>query len=400
MLSWKIALRYLLAKKSHKAVNVISVISLVGVAVSTAAIIIVLSVFNGFSDLAHSRLTLLEPDIKVSPAVGKIIPDADAIATRLGKLPGVKGAIPTITERGLLVSRDAQLPIVIHAVPDSFSSVVDIDSAVIDGAFLTRYADLPAAALSVGVAVEMHTRPDPEKGFSIYVPRRSGRINPANPAASYVNLQFVPTSVVRSSQDKFDKEGVIIPLSAARHLLEYTHEASAIELSLLPGANTEALKAEINTLVPDANVESRIEQLADAFRMIKIEKWITFLLMSFILIIASFNIISTLSLLVIEKRDNMATLRAMGASASRCRNIFVIEGWLITTLGGVAGIIVGAALSLAQQMWGIITLSGEKSSLIISAYPCRLAPSDMLLTLLLVIIVGFIIAQSTRLFSK
>lgn len=400
MLAWKIALRYLLAKKSHRAVNVISMISMAGVAVATAAIVIVMSVFNGFADLAHSRLTILEPDIKVIPVRGKIIAGADSVARMLGGIEGVRAAYPTVTERALLISRDSQRPVIVHAVPDEFAQAVPVDSAIIYGAYLSVYGDDYAGAMSVGVAVALHLRPDPEERLTLYAPRRGGRINPTNPAASFMSIKFVPTSVVRSSQEKFDNDGVIIPLSAARELFGLDSEASAIELSLNPGADAGAVKSRISELLPDVSVMSRLEQLADVFRMIEIEKWVTFLLLAFILVVASFNIISTLSLLVIEKRDNMSTLRALGAPAAMCRKIFVIEGWLITTLGGVIGIIIGAGLALMQQIWGVITLRGDESTLLISTYPCRLAPTDLMLILLLIVTLGFIIAQSTRLFSK
>ncbi len=400
MLAWKIALRYLLAKKSHRAVNVISVISMAGVAVATAAIVIVLSVFNGFSDLAHSRLTILEPDIKIVPSSGKTIAEADSLSGVISGLPGVKGAMPTITERALLIAGQRQRPVIFHAVPEQFASLVAIDSAVIDGEFMTEYAGVPAAAMSVGVAVGLQLRPDPEARFSLYVPRRNGRINPANPAAAFVSAEFVPTAVARASQDKFDAEGVIIPLDRARRMLDYTSQASAIEVALLPGASPESVKADISRLVPGLVVQSRLEQLADAFKMIEIEKWVTFLLLGFILVVASFNIISTLSLLVIEKRENMSTLRALGASAATCRNVFIIEGWLITALGGIIGIVAGSVLALVQQIWGVIKVHGDESALIITSYPCRLSPLDLLLTLGLVMAIGLIISQTTRLFSK
>jgi len=400
VLAWKIAFRYLLAKKSHRAVNVISVISMVGVAVASAAIIIVLSVFNGFSDLAHSRLTILEPDIKIVPAQRKVIDNADSLARAIALLPGVRGAMPTVTERALLIKGDRQRPVMLHAVPDSFASVVSIDSAVIDGTYMNAYADTPACALSVGVAVSTDTRPDPDTRLSLYLPRRDGRINPANPAAAFVSADFVPTAVVRAAQDKFDNEGVIIPLSSARSLLSYSSEASAIEVALSPGIDPETVMAQIKETAPSLKPLSRLEQLADAFKMIEIEKWVTFLLLTFILVVASFNIISTLSLLVIEKRDNMATLRALGAPAATCRNIFIIEGWLITTIGGIIGIIIGSVLALIQQFTGVITLNGDPATLIVNTYPCRLSPADAAVTFGLIIVLGLIIAQSTRLFSK
>lgn len=400
MLAWKIAFRYLLAKKSHRAVNVISMISMAGVAVATAAIVIVLSVFNGFSDLAHSRLTILEPDLKVVPASGKAIVGADSLARALEAIPGVRVAMPTVTERALLMTRDSQRPVIVHAVPDSFAAVVAVDSVVIDGQYMASYAGEPAGAMSVGVAVAVHSRPDPEARFTLYAPRRNGRINPANPAAAFVSVNFVPTAVVRSSQDRFDADGVMIPLSSARQLLDYTTEASAVELTLAPGADTDEVKSLVGKAAPGLTIMSRLEQLSDTFRMIEIEKWVTFMLLAFILVVASFNIVSTLSLLVIEKRDNMATLRALGAPASMCRKVFVIEGWLVTAAGGLIGIVIGSALALAQQTWGLVTLRGDEASLLIPAYPCRVAPADLLLILALVFALGFIIAQTTRLFSK
>lgn len=406
MFALRIALRYLFAPKSHRAVNVISVISIAGVAVATMAIVVVLSVFNGFTTLAGSRLGKVDPDLKIVPTADKVFAAADSLAAAIGAVPGVASAMPVLTERGLIVAPDNQMPVRLIGIDPAGYGAPGIDSMLIDGVYATDAvvgADTIAAAqLSVGVALQTRLRPGGESQASLYVPRRIGRINPANPAAAYRSLPVAVSGVTQVDQPEYDTDCVFVPLASLRHLLEYeSAEASAIDISLTPGADGRAVEKAVGIIAgSDFDILPRERQQADTFRMISIEKWVTFLMLVFILIIASFNIVSTLSLLVIEKRDNMLTLRALGASRHTVRVVFADLGWLITAAGGSIGVVLGIVLSLVQEKFGLIRLDADPEALSVDAYPVHLEWSDVGLVFATVLAVGFVIALLSRIFSR
>lgn len=401
MLAWKIALRYLLSKKSHGVVNIISVISVVGVAVATAAIVIVLSVFNGFTSLATQRLSMLDPEIKITPTQGKAIADADSLTEVIAAMPGVSVVMPVVEERGLVIVGSQQMPVIFKGVPDDYDRLAALDSVMLDGVYMAPLPYVETTQISAGVAVQTNARVNANNIVSLYVPRRVGRINPANPAAAFSGAELTVTGIYQVGQAEYDQDRMYIPLSTARRLLQYDTEATAIEVALEPGTDTDgAIKAIGQRLGDGYRLQDRLQQQEESFRMIQVEKWVTFLMLAFILVIASFNIISTLSLLVIEKRDNMATMRALGAPHRLIRRIFMIQGWLISFVGGVGGIILGAALSLGQQHFGWIKLSGDPSHLTINVYPVRVEAPDLLVVLVLVVIVGLLTSQVTRLFTR
>ncbi len=406
MIALRIALRYLFAPKSHRAVNIISVISIAGVAVATMAIVVVLSVFNGFTSLAGDRLGKLDPDLKVTPIEGKTFAQADSIAAAIAATDGVASAMPVLSERALLVAPDNQLPVRLIGIDPAGYDAPGIDSTLIDGIYATDAlvgADtLAAAQLSVGVALGSRLRPGGESQAHIYVPRRLGRINPANPAAAYRTMPVAVSGVFQVDQPEYDTDCVFVPLDRLRALLEYDEsEASAINIALSPGADIAAAEKAVRLITGSAfDVLPRERQQADTFRMISIEKWVSFLMLVFILLIASFNIVSTLSLLVIEKRDNMLTLRAIGASRNTVRAVFADLGWLITAAGGVIGTVLGVILSLIQEHFGLIKLDGDPAALSVDSYPVRLEWGDVALVLATVLIVGLAIAALSRLFSK
>ncbi|MCM1452799.1 MAG: FtsX-like permease family protein [Clostridium sp.] len=398
MLSWRIACRYLLSRKSHNAVNVISIISVAGVAVATAAIVIVMSVFNGFSLLAAQHLSEMDADVKVVPAKGKTIANADSVAAAILEMEEAAAAEPVIEERALAIAEGKQMPVIFKGVSVTYGDVSHIDSLMIDGQRLAYPYGMPGMQESVGVALGLDARPGISTTVDLYAPRRQGRINPANPQASFRQRQFMVTGVFQVNQPEYDNEYVIIPIDEARELLEYTTECTAIEVSAKDGDSEKAAAIIAERLGPDYKALSRGQQEEVAFRMISIEKWVTFLMLAFILAIASFNIISTLSLLVIEKRENMATLRALGATSSMIRGIFMRQGWLITMAGGAAGVILGAALSLTQQYGRFIKLNGDPSMLTIDSYPVKVEPLDLAIVLAAVAAVAFAASLTTKLF--
>lgn len=400
-LMFRIALRYLFARKSHTAVNIISIVSVAGVAVATAAIVVVLSVFNGFSDLGHSQLSVLDPDLLLTPAEGKVIEQADSLAAVISLIPGIRAAEPVLQERGLLISSSGQTPVRFKGVSDNYRRAVPIDSVVSEGEFyVDSVLDRPTANIAIGVAYHAGITPGTDRSVRLYVPRRVGRINPANPAAAYRGDTLLVWSILRSDIQEFDADCMVISLATARHLLDYDHQASALEIALTDGADAARVKEQLRRQFPGLTVADRLEQQAEAFRMIAIEKWMTFLMLVFILVIATFNVISTLSLLVVEKSDDAFTFRAMGASRGQVRSIFIWQGWLITMLGGLAGIILGTGLTLLQQFCHVIKLHADASALTIDYYPVRLAPADLLIVTAVIAVIALLTAQTTRLLGK
>ena len=396
MVSLRIALRYLFSKKSSNAVNVISIISIAGVAVASMAIVCVLSVFNGFSDLAYSRLSIVDPQIKIVPRSGKIIQSADSLAETLISMAEVRHAAATIEDQALAMFRNRQMPIQLKGVPSDYDSVTGIARTIIDGMYIQNDGIYNYATLSVGTAMKLVARPEFDDVLAIYAPRRRGNINPANPMAAFRSDSLLVGGVYMVEENDHDASTVIVPMDVARHLLDYTTEASAIEVALQDGVDERTAAAAISAaLGQDYNVLTRLQQEEQSFKMIEIEKWITFLMLAFILVIASFNVISTLSMLIIEKSDNMVTLKALGAPQGMIRRIFVWEGWLISLVGGVSGVIMGVALCLAQQWGGVIKLSGDPSQLSITEYPVRVAPADLCVVLLLVVLTGLVISAVT-----
>lgn len=404
-LSLRLALRYLISKKSHSAVNIISAVALGGVAVATAAIVVVLSVFNGFSDLAMSHFSVLDPDLLITPTAGKVFPGADSIASSLEGRPEVEIALPSLTDRGLLVAEGSQLGVVFKGIDtDRLPRLVDYDEAVQAGIHLNPDYLLENecfADMAVGVAMRMNLVPGASRS-ELYVPRRVGRINPANPAAAFFSTTVVLQNVLAINQTEFDADHILVPLSTARSLLDYSDdEASAIELKLAPGVVPEKFARTLKIDLGDGfNVASRRQQHEESYRMIAIEKWVTFAMLAFILIIAAFNILSTLSLMVIEKRDNMLTLRYLGATEATVKHVFMWMGAFITIAGGISGMILGAALSWLQQTTGIISLSGDPSQLAVTVYPVRVALPDLVVVMAIVLVLSGIISLTTLIFSS
>lgn len=400
MLYLDIAKRYLFARKSHSAVNLISLISIAGVAVATAAIVVVLSVFNGFSELAGTQVKNINAPLKVAPVKGHVIADADSLAREISSIEGVKAVSPVIEERGLLIYGRQQMPVVFKGIASDYNDVRDLRPLVVAGEMMDSVNGLPAMTAMSGVANYCGIIPSDLSVAELYVPRRTVRINPANPAASYIGRHFMVTAVSQSQRLEFDSDHIIIPLSEARHLLEYTTEATSVEISPDGSTSTESLEKLVSDLLgPDYTVLSALEQEDESFKMISVEKWITFALLSLILLVAAFNIFSTVSLLIVEKRDNMATLRMLGAPGGKLLGVFGAEGFLVTFIGGICGIVLGLVLSLIQQIWGVIKLQAEPGALTTDVYPVKVLPLDLLAILGLIVVIGLFSAMISRILA-
>ena len=393
ILTSRIALRYLFSRKSHSAVNIISAVSVGGIAVATMALVVVLSVFNGFNRLIESRLSRVDPVVAVLPSVGKTIANADSLAERLKKLPQVAQAVPTVSEQALVMIGDYQMPVHVTGVPEALYPL--IDSVVIAGeSWHDFYPGVRSAMVSVGVANSLNLVPGSEQVFAIYVPRRLGRVNPANPLSAFRADSLAVCGVYSVGQAECDGDMIYIPLESLRGLLQYTTEASAVAVAPAHGVSESQLKKAVADAVGEQyQALTRREQHASTFRVVNMEKWSSFLLLGFIVIVASFNIISTMALLILEKSANASILLALGASRSLVRRIYVVQGWMITLIGGVVGIGLGMILSVGQQHFGWVKLNGAADQLALRGYPVCFNPADLLPIAALVALIGAVTAM-------
>ncbi len=389
--SIRIALRYLFSRKSHSAVNVISAVSVAGVALATAAMVVVLSVFNGFHSLMASRLSELDPALKIESREGRAFATSDSMAAVIASLPGVAAAIPTIEQRALAIVNGLQTPVRVKGVDSKrYYQVASLESAIIDGQpWLNYHPEGAPAILSVGVANALRAPIGTEQLLGLYAPRRLGRINPANPLSAFRTDSVAMSAVFAVNQPEFDSDMIYVPIEVARRLFQYTTEATAIEVATDTKQDLTRVKAEIAATLPDGfTVSDRMEQHASSFRIVNVEKWMSFLLLVFIMIIASFNVISTMALLIIEKEDNAMTLRAIGASHGFIRRIYAFEGFGVTMAGGVAGCIIGSLLCMGQEKFGWIGLGGDPAAMSVSAYPVELHLTDLLPIIIITAAVG------------
>ena len=397
----KIAWRYLVSKKGHQAVNIISIVAVCGVVVATAALICVLSVFNGFRGLIMGRLAMLDPQIAITATTGKTINDADSVINAVSAIPGVERAVPVVEDQALAMYAQLQMPVRLKGVPDDYNTMNDMDSVIVDGTWKLRDQVSRFAVAGAGPAVRLMVRPDFLGMVRLYAPQRQGRVNIANPMGAFRQDSLFVSGIFQLQQNNYDADLIFVPLDVARNLFDYESEATQVEVKLAAGANEQqVLRTIIQTLGQGYQVKNRLMQQREAYRLVNIEKWMAFLLLAFILIIASFNVISTLSLLIIEKDDSIATLRALGASDSQISRIFVLQGWLITLVGAVTGVVIGLILCLCQQQFGWLRLSGDPANMIISAYPVEVQWTDVLITLALVAAVGLLTSMVTALIMR
>ena len=397
----KIALRYLKSKKTHNAVNIISIVAMCGVVVTTAAMVCVLSVFNGFSSLIGSKLAKLDPPIMVNAASGKAISNADSLVAAIASIDGVEMALPTISDHALAVYDGMQMPVLVKGVPDGYEHLTGINDVIIDGNYTLDSGSLHHAVLSVGVALQLRARPGFVEGVRILAPKRIGNINLANPAGAFRADTMQIAGVYQVEQSDYDRDMIYVPIEAARFLFNYPTEATSIEISPSQGADEARVMDAISSIIGDGyTVKDRLMQQAYAYRMVNIEKWVTFLLLGFIMVIATFNVIGTLSLLIIEKDASITTFRNMGATNKQITRIFITEGWLISLVGAVAGIAIGLILCWAQQTFGLIELQGATELLVVKQYPVEVQMTDLVVVFAAVAVVGLLTSMTTSIVMR
>lgn len=388
-----IAWRYLRSKKSMSAVAAISIISLCGMAVATAAIICVLSVFNGFKEITSGRLSHLSADVSVTPSQGKAFSDADSILSLVRAIPGVQRATPVVSDNALVIANNRETPVrLMGVVAPEFRKVTAVDSTILEGgsydiSFDKTGEDASHLLLSIGTA--MNTGALIGEEITLFVPRRYGRLNPANPLAS-LNIESASCrGVFQTQHSEYDANTVICDIETARTLFDYGTEATSIEISAAPGTSPERLASDIEShLGKSVTAKDRLRQQEMYFRMSSIEKWVSFLLLIFILIIASFNIISSMSMLIIEKQRSMSTLHSLGMSKRRVGRIFFWQSIFVCMIGGAAGIGIGALLCLLQQKYGFLKLSADPTALSTNVYPVALHLSDVLATAAIIVMIS------------
>lgn len=399
-----IARRYLFSKKSTHAINVISGISVVGVAVASMALVVTLSVFNGFHDMVASLFTQMDPQLKITPVKGKTAPADDPVLTRIRRLPQVEVATECLEDQALAVYLNRQLMVKVKGVQDNFDSLTHIREILEgDGQYELHAADMSYGIPGLGVAYLLGMGYTYQQPLKIYAPKREGQLDMSNPTEGFVEDElFSPGVVFFLKQGKYDKNYILTSLEFTRRLFAQDGMLSSLEIRLKPGSDFEAVKAEMQQIAGDRFlVRDRYEQQDDTFRIMKIEKLIAYIFLTFILMIACFNIIGSLSMLIIDKKADVVTLRNLGASDRQITRIFLFEGRMISVIGAVIGIALGLLLCWIQQQYGLVRLGSTEGSFIVDAYPVSVHPWDVVLIFITVLLIGFLaVWYPVRYFSR
>ena len=387
-----IARRYLFSKKSTHVINLISGISAVGVAVATMALVVTLSVFNGFHDLVASFLTAFDPQIEVVPARGKTAPADDPVLAKLRALPEVDVVTESVEDQALAVYGDNQAMVVVKGVDDNFSELTHIGDILYgEGDFSLHAANLEYGTVGIRLADQLGMSADWPGSLYIYAPKREGQLDMMNPTEGFVVDSLISPGVVFSVRNgRYDREYILTSIGFARRLFGQQGMLSQLEFRLKPGSDLDAVKAEMREIAGDKyHVLDRMEQQADTFKIMKIGKFIAYIFLTFILAVACFNIIGSLSMLIIDKKDDVVTLRNMGATDKQITRIFLFEGRMISAIGAVVGILLGLLLCWLQQRYGLVALGESSGSFVVDAYPVSVHPEDIIIVFLTVVAVGF-----------
>ena len=399
-----IARRYLFSKKSTHVINVISSISVIGVAVATMALVVTLSVFNGFHDLVATFFTSFDPQLKVMPAEGKTVAADDPILTQIRLLPEIEVATECVEDQALAVYHGRQAMVVIKGVEDNFSQLTHINEILVgDGEFSLHAADLDYGIPGIRLAELLGTGYTYREPMKIYAPRREGQFDMTNPENAFEEDElYSPGVLFNVKQAKYDKDYILTSIGFARRIFDQQGMLSSLELRLTPGSRFNAVKDKVRELCGTKFVvKDRFEQQDDTFKIMKIEKLIAYIFLTFILMVACFNIIGSLSMLIIDKKDDVVTLRNLGASDKQIVRIFLFEGRIISAIGAVIGIVIGLLLCWAQQQFGLVALGSTSGSFIINAYPVSVHPEDIILIFITVLVVGFLsVWYPVRYFAK
>ena len=390
-----IARRYLFSKKSHNAINVISGVSVCGVALATLALVCTLSVFNGFQDLVTTMFTAFDPEIKITAANGKVFDAQDERIQSLKELPEIEVFSESLEDNAMVQYKGRQTMVVIKGIEDNFNQLTAIDSILYGrGDWILHDEVVDYAIPGIELVSVLGTGIRFLDPLEVYAPKRGVKINVANPSTSFESSYLHSSGLVFAvNQQKYDASYILTSLSFARELFQYETEVSSIELRLVANADLKKVKNEIRRIIGnDFLVQDRYEQQADTYRIMEVEKLISYVFLSFILLIACFNVIGSLSMLIIDKRNDVVTLRNLGADDQLISRVFLFEGYMITFFGALIGVGLGLLLCFIQQEFGLISLGSGSSAgaFVVDAYPVSVYATDVILVLITVLVTGFL----------
>ena len=390
-----IARRYLFSKKSHNAINVISGVSVCGVALATLALVCTLSVFNGFQDLVTTMFTAFDPKIKITAANGKVFDAQDERIQSLKGLPEIEVFSESLEDNAMVQYKGRQTMVVIKGIEDNFNQLTAIDSILYGrGDWILHDEVVDYAIPGIELVSVLGTGIRFLDPLEVYAPKRGVKINVANPSTSLESSYLHSSGLVFAvNQQKYDASYILTSLSFARDLFQYKTEVSSIELRLVANADLKKVKNEIRRILGnDFLVLDRYEQQADTYRIMEVEKLISYVFLSFILLIACFNVIGSLSMLIIDKRNDVVTLRNLGADDQLISRVFLFEGYMITFFGALIGVGLGLLLCFIQQEFGLISLGSGSSAgaFVVDAYPVSVYATDVILVLITVLVTGFL----------
>ena len=389
-LSIFIAKRYLFSKKSHNAINVISLVSVCGIAVATMAMVTALSVFNGFGSLVETTFSAFDPELKITAVKGKVFDYNTANFKAALSSSDIDFISESLEDNVLFRFGERQVPVILKGVSEDFKYMTQMDKLIIDGEFLLREDVVDYATIGSGLAYTLGVRPGFKDPIEIFVPKRDVQVNLANPSAAFEQGYVQMGGVFNLNQPQFDEQMAIVPIELARTLFRYDNQVSSLDIKLKDGVSPQKIKKSISQQIgSDYLIEDRFEQQKESYQMLQIEKWVTFFILSFILIIAAFNVVGPLSILIIEKKNDISILKSMGAPNETIAQVFLFEGWLISFSGIVIGLVSGVIISFIQQRFGILKLGGTPGAYLVDAYPVIVKFTDVLLTFIIVCIICF-----------
>ncbi len=383
-----ISKRYLFSRKSHSAINTISLISVVGVAIGTMALVVILSVFNGFDSLIKTLFNSFDPDIKVSLVEGKSFTLDTEKYIQLNSIPGVEAIAKVVEENALVKYGEKQIVATIKGVSDNYLEVSAINKKIVEGKFQLHQSSVPFAVVGQGVAYFLSLNLNLGDPLIIFVPRRGQGIS-LIPEEMFNKKEITVTGIF-SIQQEFDEKYVFLPINYARKLLEYTNQITSLELKVKDSKNVDEVQEKVQSLLgPKFSVKNRYQQQELFYKIMKSEKWAIFFILSFILIVASLNIIGSLTMLIIDKKKDIKTLSNLGADWKTIRKVFLFHGWINSFIGAIAGIILGLFICWLQIRFGFVKLEGT-GTFVVDTYPVRIVISDLFIILVTVIAIGII----------
>jgi ABC-type lipoprotein release transport system permease subunit len=385
----KIAWRYLFAKKQFNAIHIITAISSVAVGVVTAAMICVLSVMNGFGVMIEHLFSQFDPDLRITSQSGKSFVISEEKKSKLLELPSINLISESISETALAYFEEKQMPVQLMGVDSVFGQLTNIENIITDGHYEVFDGAFDRAVLGQGLAWKLGIGVHFIHDIEVYAPKREGKVNMLRPDVNFNSERCFIAGTFAVNQQKYDENLMLVDINLARRLLEYdTTEVTALQMDVADGYSIRKIKRDIAAILGDGYlIQDRYEQQEDFFRILHVEKFLTTLLLIFILLIATFNGIGSLSMLIIDKQQDIRTLSYLGASDDMIRKIFILEGWMVNSLGALGGVIVGLGICLLQEHLGMLKL-GNGAEYVVSAYPVAVQAGDIALVCMIVLILG------------